>query len=281
MYNDLYVAGITKHGAIFLASRLGNPLLIHAIGKETMVPALYLTLHPLIIFRGKSDPNASNISNGSVSSTAENEETLRQRYCIKNHPSLPIFACSDGYLMCVFKLESAFSTQSRLIREIMHETIGLLNSVSKTTQSDKNHQHLENPFEKSSRSRRRKSHNQGLNTSTNYENNNIPEWGLASLQTTGSNMQSENSGSDSGVDSNDMKEKNSKFGKKTSSVNNMKIAEGKIIFSYLPQVLPISHETLKTDTVVNKMENAFEFLQSSWCILTSKKYLKICKIYLH
>lgn len=52
MFNDLYLAGITKHGAIFLVSRLGQPLLIHAIGKEiNMGPALYLTLHPLIIIR--------------------------------------------------------------------------------------------------------------------------------------------------------------------------------------------------------------------------------------
>ncbi len=52
MFNDLYVAGITKHGAVFLISRLGQPLLIHAIGKEiNMGPALYLSIHPLIIIR--------------------------------------------------------------------------------------------------------------------------------------------------------------------------------------------------------------------------------------
>ena len=149
MFNDLYVAGITKHGAIFLVSRLGNPLLIHVIGKENMGPALFLTLHPLIIMRAKKDPNNishNQSSNGSLSSTIENEEPLRQKYCIKSHPSLPIFACSDGYLMCVFKLESSFSTQSRLIREIMHKTIGLLNSVSKSIQNEENYYHLSNPF---------------------------------------------------------------------------------------------------------------------------------------
>jgi len=52
MHNDLYLAGITKHGAVFLISRLGHPMLIHATGKEiNMGPALYLTLHPLIIVR--------------------------------------------------------------------------------------------------------------------------------------------------------------------------------------------------------------------------------------
>jgi hypothetical protein len=52
MHNDLYLAGITKHGAVFLVSRLGHPLLVHAVGKEiNMGPALYLTIHPLIIIR--------------------------------------------------------------------------------------------------------------------------------------------------------------------------------------------------------------------------------------
>ena len=258
MANDLYVAGITKHGAIFLVSRLGNPLLIHAIGKETMGPALYLTLHPLIIFRGSSDANNSqNVTNGSINSTLENEETLKQRYSIKNHPSLPIFACSDGYLMCVFRLESAYSTQARLIREVMHETIGLLNSVSKTTQNDPNY--LDEPFNDNPRSKRNKAKSASLNSST--ANENLPEWGLSSKQMT--NQQSD-SGSDSGVDSNDMKEK-----KYSGKASNIKVAEGKIIFSYLPQVMPISHETMPPDTVVYKMESAFEFLQSSWSLLTS------------
>lgn len=52
MMDDLYLAGITKHGAIFIISRLGQPLFIHAVGKEiNMGPALYITLHPLIIVR--------------------------------------------------------------------------------------------------------------------------------------------------------------------------------------------------------------------------------------
>lgn len=52
LHDDLYLAGITKHGAVFLISRLGQPLFIHTIGKDiNMGPALYLTLHPLIIVR--------------------------------------------------------------------------------------------------------------------------------------------------------------------------------------------------------------------------------------
>ena len=52
-HDDLYVAGMTKHGALFLVSRLASqPLVIHAQGVDVnMGPALYLTLHPLIVFR--------------------------------------------------------------------------------------------------------------------------------------------------------------------------------------------------------------------------------------
>jgi hypothetical protein len=52
MYNDLYLVGITKHGALFVITRLGNPILIHATGTEMSIgPALYITLHPLIVIK--------------------------------------------------------------------------------------------------------------------------------------------------------------------------------------------------------------------------------------
>ncbi len=251
MFNDLYLAGITKHGAIFLTSRLGQPLLIHAIGKETMGPALFLTLHPLIIFRGN---NASlNHTTNSISSTAENQETLRQRYSIRDHPSLPVFAVSDGYLVCVFKLDTAFSSQARFIREILHETIGLLNSVAEAT--DNSNYHLdEDCFGNGQQQQGRRKSFRVADSACGDE---MPEWGLG----TGGD-----SGSDSGVDSNDMREK----GKMAASVRNVRIAEGKIIFSFLPQVLAISEEVMRTDTVVSKMERASEYLQAAWGLLTSE-----------
>jgi hypothetical protein len=94
----------------------------------------------------------------------------------------------------------------------------------------------------------------------------VPEWGLG----TDIHSDNNNSGSDSGVDSNDTKERRKYMAGGVGGVNDVKIAEGKIIFSYLPRVLPISEERLKTDSVVDKMESAFEYLQSSWTLLTSK-----------
>ena len=189
-----------------------------------------------------------------MSSVLENEDKLRQRYSIKSHPSLPVFVCSDGYLVCVFQLQSAYSTQSRLMREIMHETIGLLNSVSKANVSKENYYHLENPLNKAYNSFKTRS-SDSINA---LNEKNLPDWSLNQVKS--ENIQSEKS-SDSGVDSNDVKEK--------AQWPTNKIAEGKIIFSYLPQVLPISNELLHSESVVNKMENAFEYLQSAWSLLVS------------
>lgn len=208
----------------------------------------------MLTLRGKSASTSimHNKSGGdtSLSSTLENEDNLRQRYSITRHPYLPIFACSDGYLMCVFRLQSAFSTQSRLIREVMHETIGLLNSVSEKIGNKNESFYLKDQFKAKSEHDLRKSNEE-----------NFPEWGI---NTNLALAQSEKS-SDSGVDSND----GNKNRARSDSFGNQKIAEGKIIFSFLPQVLPISDETLKTGSVVNKMETAFEFLLSSWSLLVS------------
>jgi hypothetical protein len=52
MYNDLYLALVTKHGAVFIVPRLGNPVLIKASGSDVNIgPALYITIHPLIVIK--------------------------------------------------------------------------------------------------------------------------------------------------------------------------------------------------------------------------------------
>lgn len=187
----------------------------------------------------------------SLSSTLENEDNLRQRYSITRHPYLPVFACSDGYLMCVFRLQSAFSTQSRLIRELMHETIGLLNSASERIGHANESLYLKDQF------RAKIEHDDAKLRKSNEDT--FPEWGIST------NLAPSEKSSDSGVDSND----GNKNRARSDSFGNQKIAEGKIIFSFLPQVLPISDETLPTGSVVNKMETAFELLLSSWSLLAS------------
>ncbi len=52
MHNDLYLAVITKHGAVFLVPRLGNPVLIKANGADVAIgPSIYITFHPLIVIK--------------------------------------------------------------------------------------------------------------------------------------------------------------------------------------------------------------------------------------
>lgn len=227
-----------------------------------MGPALFLTLHPLIVVRGNSTLISQN-GDGSLSSNVENEDNLRQRYSLARHPSLPILVCSDGYLMCVFKIQTGFSSQSRLIRELVHETIGLLNSASeKLNNLNQNESFylLNDPFMENDQKMNLKTLlKRKVSFSSNEEN--IPDWGL---QTAYLLNQSDKS-SDSGVDSNnEPKNRN-----RSDSLGNQKIAEGKIIFSFLPQIVPISLETLETSSIMSKLETSFEYLQSSWSLLIS------------
>jgi hypothetical protein len=229
-------------------------------------------------YRGKS---ASLAADGSLSSTLDNEDKLRQRYSIVSHPRLPILACSDGYLLCVLRLQSAYATQSRLVRELMHETIGLLNSLAK-----KNNAKLENPFidvrrrqhdksENSSHSSRRlKWRSRRRHASQESSPSMPPDWGLLSTIATVEKS------SDSGVDSNDHFGSNAvqkQQQQRDRGLGDPKVAEGKIIFSYLPQVLPISLETLDSHTASARMERACEHLQSSWSLLISTSSLEASK----
>ena len=47
------------------------------------------------------------------------------------------------------------------------------------------------------------------------------------------------------------------------------ITEGKIIFSYIPQILPISFEKLETSSVSSKIDALYEITQNSWNLLSS------------
>lgn len=99
----------------------------------------------------------------------------------------------------------------------------------------------------------------------------MPEWGL---QTAGSQPNQQSGGesgpasSDSGVDSNEKAQH--EHGRRSSlSASQSKIAEGKIIFSFLPQIIPISDETLNNESVSTRLESAFESMQSAWALVAS------------
>lgn len=102
---------------------------------EAVSYSSYINSH----LRGKLGMSSFNKSDDtSLSSTTDLNEAGgcnkssndRQRYSLSCHPIYPVLACSDGFLMCILRINSAYSTQPRLIREFINESISLLNSFS-------------------------------------------------------------------------------------------------------------------------------------------------------
>jgi len=133
------------------------------------------------------------------------------------------------------------------MRELMHETNSLINESSQLI------------INKEFKSQFTSIH---INNNENNElNDYLPDWSL------NINQQIDDKQSDG-----DSNESEPDFKQQTN-----KIAEGKIIFSYLPQILPISQETMQTSSLVEKMESAFEYLKSGWTLLISTNTLDAAK----
>lgn len=190
----------------------------------------------------------------SLSSMTDMNETNKsnlnqqlQRYSITCHPIYPVLVCSDGFLMCVLKINSAYSTQPRLIREFMNESISLLNSLGDKPINVMKYDKLE-------------------------EAEPMPEWGINTGNTQQQVSGQESGGgsaSDSGLDSNEKGSMEAGYRRKSSlSASQSKIAEGKIIFSFLPQIIPISTETIN-ESVATRIESVFESMQNAWALLAS------------
>lgn len=108
-----------------------------------------------------------------------------------------------------------------------------------------------------------------LNLKKTDEIENYPDWGLQTGTTTSKQAsEAEDNSSDSGLDSNEKILNKNRRSSLTGSQS--KIAEGKIIFSFLPQIIPISMETLdENKQVSSRIESAFESIQSAWALLAS------------
>lgn len=84
-------------------------------------------------FSNKSDDTSLSSTadfNDSKAAANQNLNSQQQKYSLACHPVYPVLVCSDGFLMCILRISSAYSTQPRLIRELMNNSIGLLNSLS-------------------------------------------------------------------------------------------------------------------------------------------------------
>jgi hypothetical protein len=142
------------------------------------------------------------------------------------------------------------------MRELMHETIGLLNQASDMTghkSPGQQQHHLNNPYKKRS-------------AQDDDDDEIIPEW---DIQRNG--IESDKSGTDSGVDYSHDAAAHTKKSTTTTNLSHQKIAEGKIIFSFLPQVLPVSDALMpdSTHSYAVKLDRALEHLHSSWSLLVS------------
>lgn len=184
-------------------------------------------------------------------------DDFRQQYSVARHPSLPIFLCTDGYLVSIFKIQTAFSTEVRLIKELVNQTIGFLNSEPKDmfgTDRSINQKPCDNKNSLFDLLSRKVSFG-------STDNEKIPEWSLCSSNQNDSDKSSEN----------EVKEK------KYYAENIHKIADGKIIFSFIPEIVPLSKKTLDANLLESKLEQSYEYLQSSWSLLISMDISNIAK----
>ncbi|RNA29524.1 hypothetical protein BpHYR1_050019 [Brachionus plicatilis] len=161
--------------------------------------------------------------------------------------------------MCILKIPSAFAEPLRLVKELVNESVEQMNSISKSTDQHRSFhlpKHQLNNFDaedgqKLTAKKKR---------SVSFESK-IPDWGLE----TKSESNILDKSSDSGVDSiNEQNKQN-----KPNGLTDHKIADGKIIFSFLPQVLPISDQTMNTQCLSSKLEISISHLICSWSLMVT------------
>ncbi|XP_014666279.1 PREDICTED: uncharacterized protein LOC106808190 [Priapulus caudatus] len=132
--DGVFVVGISKHGSVFLCSRLGQLLCLDTYGCSMEREAsLFLPLHPLISVRSC----AGNRHNASpTSSVVSDDDIMRQRFSVAVHPSFPVILASDGYMVTIMQLPAAFnedlqsganmSSETLLTKQLLMEASSLL-----------------------------------------------------------------------------------------------------------------------------------------------------------
>lgn len=244
-YDDLYLIGITKHGSIFITSRLGHPLLIQSQSQDmNLGPALFITLHPFIIIKNnKKQDNKLKEDDESINSllSTNDDSLLKQHYSLNTHPTLNIFACTDGYLVTILKFDSRFTNENSLLNELALTSTNLVKSLLPLNEFNKKYNKKQTYLS---------------SIESNEQPLKIPNWDLTMTTKQQQQLQQEAT-DDSGVEY---------------EMNN-KIADGKIIFSYIPQIMPISFEKLDNYSLINRLDILYELIQIKWNLIltTSNK----------
>ncbi|XP_077981411.1 uncharacterized protein LOC144436484 [Glandiceps talaboti] len=133
--DDLFLVCITKMGSVVLLTRLGEPIRIESQGCSVELgPDFFLPFHPLITVTTKKDRiteieqrlDQPSPTNSVMSDTGD---IMKQRFSVSTHPSLPMFLCSDGYLVTVVQLPEDTSC-TNLMKTLLAEVRLKLNKVS-------------------------------------------------------------------------------------------------------------------------------------------------------
>ncbi|XP_070564175.1 ciliogenesis and planar polarity effector 1-like isoform X2 [Ptychodera flava] len=134
--DDLFLVCITKMGSVVMLTRLGEPLRIESAGCSVELgPDYFLQFHPLITISTKKDKEseieARHLEQPSPTSSllSDTGDIMKQRFSIATHPSLPIFLCSDGYMVTVMQLPDDTSCAG-LMKTLLAEVRIKLNKVS-------------------------------------------------------------------------------------------------------------------------------------------------------
>lgn len=100
-HDSLLLIGLTRNGALFITSKLGEPINLVTSGcMMEMGPSLFLAIHPRITIRSFQEnipPDSSEISSGSE------KDAFHQKFSVAVHPSCPLLLCSDGYSVTLFQ----------------------------------------------------------------------------------------------------------------------------------------------------------------------------------
>ncbi|XP_028394275.1 uncharacterized protein LOC114518472 [Dendronephthya gigantea] len=131
--DSLLLIGITRNGALFITSKLGEPVKLVTTGHGmNLGPSLFLSLHPRITvksFQENIPPENSEISSGSE------KDIFHQKFSVCVHPSQPLMLCSDGYMVTIFDLNSK-PDYSELITKLTKDATRFLSSDSTLHESE-------------------------------------------------------------------------------------------------------------------------------------------------
>jgi hypothetical protein len=185
---------------------------------------------------------------------------MRQRYSLAAHPSLPALVCSDGYLCAVLQIGAAHATHTRLIREMLNDTMSALNEASRS---------LGQPLLSAA------ALGHTLSNENNVDDHEVDKRRTVAWSLLPDDGHDDNDNNDVNEDSDDeLPPPQSRHSHAKCVEPEAKISAGKIIFTFMHQVLPISLETMPgggaaTGSVGAQLATALGHVQSCWTMLLS------------